>query len=222
MRKLVLAFAIGAGAVWSYAPPARALCDFDAPAKARQLKLDMVRAFPECPPPADTGGFCVPVVPLSPYEFDVSGKCTAKLKIGVEESCGKLGNYLDEPCQTLAMHGNCSGILRPGGAELIDGSVDAGWTVRLIGRYTVDREMFFGLAPAEGDRTYIDFLLEGIFSVPNNGSMKTSTLLPRDQSQLFGPPYRQYASPCSTVEIVRVEILDPDENVFSVPGMSTR
>lgn len=79
---------------------ALAQCDFDAPAKARGLKSDMVRAFVPCgsgitfaspntAAASDTPG-CTPPTTYSDFLFNDKGKCSVKSSDKLESPCKNL------------------------------------------------------------------------------------------------------------------------------------
>jgi hypothetical protein len=195
------------------ASSAQAQCNFDLPTAAKKLRAEMVRAYEDCPAPNVT---CSPTVSVSAYNFGESGRCSVKLAVNTVESCATVGNYLDEPCQTMRLQAKCDGVERPAGGGPIDGSADRGWTLSVAMRVTTD------LYEA-GDKTVVVLEQELSFSDPQNGSINVSYSAPADDGQLFGPPYRgAYFSPCSNVEILDVAITDPNGDVFAVPGLGTR
>lgn len=137
-----------------------AQCAFDAPAKAKAMKLDLVRAYKSCPPDPSfpvpntvtSGGApaCAPPVSGesaalqgSLSRFDDKGKCRAKLVLRAESVCSSGSG---SPCSNLQVQAKCSGIVAADGSTPISGS---GWELALHLRATI-------ADPAGGDMTVLD------------------------------------------------------------------
>ena len=216
MKKIVIS-AAAVAALGFYATQASAQCAFDEPAKAKGIKVSMVKAMSSCPgitfasPNTSTmAGVpgCAPPTPLSLYQFDdAKGQCSLKTTHKVETPCG---DGSPDPCSNLTLQAKCGGLLDPDGATP---SAGPGWNLNTVARATFDDN-------ANGDMTVIDFPAQ--FTIPDaskgklKGKFTTNELL----NGLFGPGSALPA--CTAIELISVKIADPSGDLFASIGTSGR
>lgn len=215
-------------------------CAFDSPARTRPMVLTFVRNFAACTTPDasygssyyDLGG-CTSVSPAEPsgYRFGPDGGCTIKVKPAIVADCSTIEGYNGPlragPCQVTSFRGKCTGIERSG---LPIGPGDDGWTLRAALRFTTED-------PDDGDLTVQDppFLgpphipypsvpydLDLQFGTPGKGAISLDrTIADASVCSLYsdGP---EALPPCTSVQILSLEVVDPYGYSFAVPGFSTR
>lgn len=216
MKKIVISVAAVA-ALGFYASSASAQCAFDEPAKAKGLKVSMVKAMSSCPgvtfvapnttTMAGVAG-CTPPTPLSIYQFEnEKGACSVKTTHKVESPCS---DGSPEDCSNLTLSVKCGGILNSDG---ISPNNQAGWNLNTVARASFDDN-------ANGDMTVIDFPAQFAMEAASDGKLKgkftTNDLL----EELFGPGS---ALPrCTAIELITVKIADPSGGLFATIGTSGR
>jgi len=206
------------------ASAAHAQCAFNAPAKARGIKADMVRAYSACPripcpgvscfPPNTTtmAGVpaCGPPVSVSSYTFGPRGQCRLSIRHRIEVPCS---TGIGVPCSEIATKVRCKDIRDSITGEPI---ADGTWSLSVIVRGTVEDS---------GDLTLVDSSVQLLFEAPRKGSLKLDAKLPGPFNtppfDLF-PPSPDPWYPCSSVEILSVAVNDPAGNTFATLGSSTR
>lgn len=196
---------------------AHAQCSFDAPAKARGFKSDMVRAYSSCPgvtfaaPNTSTmAGVpgCGPPVAMSTYQFGAKGKCRLSVRHQIEEPCS---TGIGVPCSEIATKVRCKDIRDSITGEPI---ANGTWSLSVIVRGTVDDS---------GDLTLVDSPVQLAFEAPRKGSLKLDASLPGPFNTPPFDPFPPYPwHPCSSVEILSVAVKDPAGNIFATFGSSTR
>lgn len=223
--------------------PAGALaqCSFDALTKTRPMVLSFVRNYAACTAPDTTYGSgyydlrgCTSISPAEPtiYRFAPNGGCTIKVKSSIVEDCstveGYYGNLPAGPCQVTSFRGKCSGIERDGLPIL---SADVGWVLRaslrittesaVVGDLTVEDSPFRGLPPEIPDLHSI-LKLELLFGNPRDGSISIDrTIVDASVWSQFWNNAEAFA-PCTSTQILSLEVVDPAGLSFAVPGFSTR
>jgi len=189
---------------------AQAQCNFDAPGKSKPMKLSFVRAFEECTS-ADPWVPCSPPVPLSSYEFGPKGGCSIKVQAKLLENCP---SFNPEPCQEYTFKGLCRDIRNADGSPIDAGTGATTWQIQLKGRGTSN-------GGSGSDATYQDTGSDPgnpwnlPSETPKGGSVKWK-YSPCKMFPCSMPPG------CSSSEILKIELVDPDGNTFAVPGWSTR
>jgi hypothetical protein len=210
---------------------ARAVCnvDFDN-APARGLTASMVRTFHPCGatergpiPNAETEGdtdACQPVYPTerggmgSEYEYAREGGCNVKIASKLARDCSSVqgadGNPLGlpaGPCHLSHVKAKCKEIVD--GFNTLIGDDDTGWTLWVLLRASIDEE-------TNGSMTVVDLPVSFQFETPNLGDMKLATLTaePLQDLGVFLPA-------CTVLQIVQMEIRDPEGNSFARMGLAT-
>jgi hypothetical protein len=144
-----------------------AQCAFNAPAKAKGVKLSFVRAHPSCPsydvpaPNTSTASdtpACTPVEPTTEFEcnpsfgcvrivteytFGPRGTCSLSMKPGIAPACAGSGT---PDCMDMLIKAQCNDIRDGDGAPI---SYEGGWWLIVLMRATFDD-------PVNGDMTTID------------------------------------------------------------------
>jgi hypothetical protein len=214
-------------------PPAsaRAACDVDfdnAPAKG--LSAWMVRSFQPCPgspypsfPNSETEGnvpACQPVFPReylgasTPYRYAAAGRCQVKVSSKLARDCAEIDGSDGEPlglpsgpCHVSRVQAKCKGIIDE--ESFFIGQEDAGWTLRMIVRASIDDE-------TNGAMTVIDLPVSFDFQTPNRGEMKLDALS-AEPLQALGV----FLPECTVLQITRMFIHDPLGYRFAAMGGST-
>ncbi len=197
---------------------AAAQCDFDAPAKARGLKSDMVRAFVPCgtgitfPSPNTAGSSgtpgCTPPTTYSDYQFGPKGKCSVQASNKIESPCK---NGFPPVCSNPTFKSRCSDITTADGVTAISGQ---GWALNTLHRVTLNDR-------ATGDQTVVDFPNQFAFPPANRGNLKVKADINSFWNLLFGPPQPGFAT-CASIELISIKIVDPLGRPFATIGSSTR
>ena len=219
MRKLLIttiAFslvAFGAGS-------ASALCDFNAPAKAKGGKDTFVRAMAGCgggsfaDPNVETAGGvpgCQPPQALSAYTFGPKGACMAKTKTVYEAPCRFTG---DSSCSNVYISAKCKDVRSADGTTPIfsPGAGD-GWAFSNVSRATMADS-------SVGDLTAIDFPSQFTFPGAKKGGLKVKG----DANQMLFDLLQLSTGlpPCISIESVVMTVKDPDGNSFAVRGSAAR
>lgn len=178
----------------------------------------MVRAYAPCgtgitfpsPNTAAASGTpgCTPPTPYSDFLFSDKGKCSVQGSHKWESPCGLGG---PEDCSNFTWKARCSGITAADGTTLIEGS---GWTLNMLYRATWQDS-------ANGDQTVIDFPAQVTFAPAKKGRMKAGADTHMLLNQLpFFPP--RFLPGCTSLEVLSVKIVDPQNRVFATMGSSTR
>jgi hypothetical protein len=230
-KSSTIALAIVALASLFGADSALAACnvDFDnAPAKG--LTASMVRTFHPCgatergPFPnaeteADTDA-CQPVYPTerggtgSAYNYARDGGCNVKIASKLARDCASVegadGNPLGlpaGPCHLSQVKAKCKEIVDS--LDTLIGDDDTGWTLWVLLRASIDEE-------TNGSMTVVDLPVSFQFETPNLGDMKLATLTaePLQDLGVFLPA-------CTVLQILSVEIRDPEGNSFATMGGAT-
>lgn len=210
---------------------ASAACDveFDN-VRAKGLTASMVRAFHPCLATergpflnAETEGdvpACIPVYPrelqgiATVYDYDFGGSCQVKLSSKLAKDCADVNGSNGEPlglpsgaCHVTHVKAKCEGILD--GLDVRIDEDDSGWTVWTMLRASIDDE-------ANGAMTVIDLPVSFEFDPPAGGAMKLKAVSaePLQDLGVFLPP-------CTALQIVKMEIRDPDGNSFATMGLAT-
>jgi hypothetical protein len=198
--------------------PSRLLaqCAFDAPTKAKGIKTSMVRAYAGCVggitfPSSNTSTMagvpgCTPPMALSQFEFGSAGSCSIKVSQRIESPCP----LETDSCAIWRVEVNCKDIYDPGGTTPTE---TGDWALSFLARLTWN-------ATAAGDQTVIDFPLQVPLPGAHNGQLRVKMSVPTC-SLLFG--CEAFAWPdCTSVQLIRSSIVDPDGNIFAVMGSSSR
>lgn len=193
---------------------AHAQCSFDAPAKAKGFKSDMVRAYSACPgvtfaapntvTMAGVPGCGLPVA-TSVYGFGVEGSCKLQMSHKAERPCAG-GCPFD--CANMTFKAYCKGVLDGAGLPIEEGA----WSLNTVMRATMDD-------PVTGDMTVIDVPMQFPFGTPKRGRVKLRRST--NESFIFEICFAPFPL-CSHVELINVAIVDPAGNVFATMGSSTR
>jgi hypothetical protein len=229
-KQLSLAVTIAALAGLLGPDRALAVCDVDfdnAPAKG--FAASMVRKFDPCPrdeyPMGNTEteadvDACAPVKPAeineleTLYNYGSEGSCEVTIAsklvrdcASVEDSSGNPLGLPPGPCHVSRIRAKCKEIVD--GNEVLIGDDDSGWTVATIVRASIDDE-------ANGPMTVIDLPLVFEFAAPKLGEMKLVGLSaePLQELGVFLPA-------CTVVQIVKLEIRDPQGYPFAGMGAAT-
>ena len=197
---------------------ASAQCAFNSAPKAKKLKLDMVRAFGECTTSNATTAAgvpaCVPPTPLSPFKFGSKGSCRFQTTSRPEIPCS---DGSGEDCFNLIFQAKCKDILEVGGDPInsVEGvGSGAGWTLSGTLRMTTDDA-------SAGDVVIIDLPFGVQFPASTKGKLKQRIrMTDLCISNALPCPYR--VSPCSSIEIMKPKIFDPQGGEFATPGSSAR
>ncbi len=237
MKKAALTLSAIAGLA-AYAGSAGAQCDFNAVAKAGGMNTSLVRAFgynsgslrpvPNVVSSAGIPGWS-PVSVLevfgeaTPYVFDVqTGGCDVRSKVKIERDCALLegsgGAPLGlptGPCHVTYVKAKCNGILQADGLTPINAADDSGWSL-----YTLTRSSFND--PAGGDMTSIDFPLSFDFEAPSNGRIKLDSSSAEALAAVLIDVDGAALPTCTSVQILKVGVKDPQGLPFAVMGTSTR
>lgn len=216
MKKIVISVAAVA-ALGFYASSASAQCAFDEPAKAKGMKLSMVKAMSSCPgvtfaapnttTMAGVAG-CTPPTPLSLYQFeDLKGSCSVKTTHKVEAPCS---DGSPEDCSNLQLSVKCGGVLDSDG---ISPNNQSGWNLNTVARTTFNDN-------ANGDMTIIDFPAQFALPAASGGKLKGKFTTNQLLFDLFGPG--SSLPRCTAIEVVTVKIADPSGGLFATIGTSGR
>jgi hypothetical protein len=204
--------------------PGGAPAGFNIPAKAKAMKVSMVRAYAECPGPTGPCALsaltcevqdyaCTPV-PLSSYEFGPQGSCFAKavLKAAVPCSTGGFAG-----CLEVHLGVKCKDVLDSGG---MPASTPGTWKLSVDGRVTV-ASGGDGIEAVAGDATLVDpplgeFTLN--FLPPSMGKLllKSKNAF-QDSSFAWSPSALPIEG--TNIELHSLRIIDPDGNDFAVMGL---
>ena len=220
MRKLLIT-TIAFSLVTFGAGSALAMCDFNAPAKAKGAKDTYVRAMVGCgggsfaDPNVETAGGvpgCSPPSALSAYTFGPKGACMSKQKTVYESPCRFTG---DSECSNVYVMAKCKDIRSADGTTPIfsPGAGD-GWALSNLSRATMSDTSI------NDDLTAIDFPSQFTFPGAKKGGLK---LKGHANQMLFD--LLQLATglaPCISIESVNSIISDPDGNDFAVRGSAAR
>ena len=214
MRKLSI-IAAAAVVVAFAAGGAQAQCDFVDAAKAKILKLSMVRNFARCPsatftsPNTSTGGGtpgCAPPFAHSNFQFqNGKGGCSISNKAKLEVPCknGFPGN-----CTNLQIKAKCKGLLKSDGSTPDDSS---NWTLSAVAVTTLDD-------PTNGDMTIIDFPVQVPFPDAKKGGIKLKT----DSNAILGGLGLDPLPPCASITFLTTKIQDPTGQPFATFGVGAR
>lgn len=236
MKKVILTLSAVA-LVGAYASSASAQCDFNAIAKAKGIKGSMVRMFSACPSTEHpmgantaTGGgvpACSPVAlpggaSATDYSFEpTKGGCSVQTKAAINKDCGTLKDANGDdlglptgPCHVTSVSAKCSGILEGDGLTLINAADDAGWSLGTLTRATLNDA-------TNGDMTVLDFPVLFDFGDPANGSMKLKSSSAIALAAFVSPTAAALPT-CTSLEVVKVFIKDPNGKLFANLGQSTR
>jgi hypothetical protein len=204
------------------------------------MVLTFVRNFAACTSPdAEYGdsyfslGGCTAISPAqpTPYRFGPGGGCTIKVKPAIVEDCSTIetrgGALPAGPCQVTSFRGKCTGIERNG---LPIGFDDDGWRLRALLRFTTedrdDGDLTVQDAPYLGPPsiphpyTTHDFELD--FSQPRDGSILLDTTIADAWVWTLYQDAPGALPPCTSTQIMSLEVVDQDGYSFAVPGFSTR
>jgi len=201
------------------ASAAHAQCAFNAPAKARGIKADMVRAYSACPripcpgvscfPPNTTtmAGVpaCGPPVSVSSYKFGPRGACKFQMSQKAERPCAG-GCTFD--CANISFKASCKEVRDAAGLAIEAGA----WAFDTVLRVTMDE-------PSGGLMTVIDIPLQFAFDLPKRGKLKMR--VSTNDLNFDGVCIAQFLPPCAHTELISGAIVDPDGNVFATMGSST-
>ncbi len=152
----------------------------------------------------------------TPYQFGPKGACTLSAKTKIVKDCASVenesGTTIGLPagaCQMTYLSAKCKDILRADGTTPIDAPDDNGFTLRVQTRLTID-----------GD-TILDLPLRFTFPGPLDGSMALKQNTAEPLARMFGAAHAALP-PCTTMQILKAEILDSDDRPFAVAGLATR
>ena len=219
--KKILTMIVAISLVGFGAGSASAICDFNAPAKAKGTKTSMTRAFASCPGithastnTVTAGGVpgCQPVTAISTYVFGPKGQCTAKSKHVYEAPCKFTGEaecanvYVTAKCKDIRMADGNTPIYSPGPAQ--------GWSMNNLSRATMSDESI------SGDLTVIDFPTQFAFPDGKKGGLKVKGNANQMLYELL--ELETGLSACISIETVKMSISDPDGNTFAAQGTSSR
>jgi len=218
MRKIVTLAVATSFALLLASTTASAQCAFDGPAKAKSVKVSMVRSFAACPSltfpgpnsVTESGDLaCAPPYAQSDYLFDdKKGACSVKWGVKREDPCSF--NSVTRPCLNASISVKCTGVLR-NDSTLVNGVADAGWALNYVYRATVND-------PDNGDMTVVTVPASVPLSVPKNGSMSVKA----DTNHLLSDLGVSSFPACAQISIVSLRIVDDNGNPFAEPGVGTR
>ena len=225
MKKILITI-VAISLVGFGAGSASAMCDFNAPAKAKGVKASFTRAFASCPGithsstnTTTAGGVpgCTPPAAISSYVFGPKGQCAAKSKHVYEKPCkftgggtdgqGECANvYITAKCKDIRMADGITAIYSPGPAQ--------GWSMNNLSRATMSDESI------NGDITSIDFPSQFAFPDGKKGGIKVKG----DANQMLYDllELETGLSACISIENVKMTISDPDGNTFASQGTASR
>jgi hypothetical protein len=150
------------------------------------------------------------------YRFGETGTCSFSAKSKVQSNCAavtdRFGNRLglpEGPCHVTYMSVQCKGLERQDGNP-INGPTDGGFRLHMLARVTLDN-----------GSTVVDLPFFMSFLAPEGGSLTLATSTAEQLNYMFGPA-EAALPPCTTIEIVSAEIMDPDGVVFARAGLATR
>jgi hypothetical protein len=190
-----------------------AQCGFDAPGKAKKMKVSLTRAHAECTAPnAMTTSLvdaCDPPSAPSSYQFGPNGTCSLQAVVVVEDPCS---DAFAPPCSNILFKAKCSDVQDSGGMP-VDGS--GPWELRGVLRATTNDQ-------TTGDVTVVDEPFGFSFAPASNGKLSLAQDL-LDLCFLFPSPACAFRyTACTSFEIHGPTIVDPAGDVFAVPGVSAR
>lgn len=241
MKARILLLALAA-ALFARVGAAGAQCDFNAVAKARGMTTSLVRAFTRCWITPDgginvvidtqtAGGVpaCRSVEPphlggdRTHYLFDPrSGKCTVQTKAKIENDCAVLEDAGGDPlglpagpCHVTYVKARCQGIVKSDGWTPINAPEDTGWSLFALSRLSIND-------PTSGDITVIDLPLTFMFGDPANGRIKLDGSSAEALATMLVGISDAALPTCTSLEISRLAVKDPDGLRFAVMGASTR
>jgi hypothetical protein len=211
---------------------AHAVCDvaFDNAPARKLMTASMVRTFHPCPgsphppfPNVETEGgvpACTAVIPkeynyeMTDYEYDADGGCQVRIQSKLAADCAAVDGSDGEPlglpsgaCHVTRFGAKCKGILT-GSSVPIDVD-DSGWTLKVWVRASIDDDV-------NGSMTIIDLPVTFEFDTPNDGAMSVFGVSaePLQDLGVFLPP-------CTVLQILDVQIMDPIGAPFAAMGGAT-
>jgi hypothetical protein len=149
---------------------------------------------------------CTPPFVLSPYGFGLKGACSVQFRGNFEDPCS---NGFGVPCSNPSLVAKCTGIEDPITGEPTE---SAGWALNLVLRLTTDD-------PSGGDMTVVDVPAQFAFDSASLGKLKLKAVM----NDLFSIDcFGACIAGCTSYQILRVAIADPDGSIFAVMGSSSR
>lgn len=239
MKALFLGLSVVAVLV-VHAGSAAAQCGFNAVARARGMTTSLVRAYHVCSA-TETGGLeintqtrggapaCQPVEPkrldyrATTYLFDKDkGGCSLRTTARIEKDCSLLKNADGDalglpagPCHVTYVKGTCRGILQADELTPINSFDDAGWSLATLSRWTINDA-------TNGDMTLIDFPITFYFEDPDDGKIKLESSSAEALASILVDTSGPALPTCTSIEILRLTVKDPQGLPFAVRGVSTR